>query len=473
MTRIADSGSAVRASFQQVTDAFLQTPGLPFAELLSADEIAQVFAKHDGLFGQDDVYSTDRVLWAFLGQVLRDGKEAACQSAVAGIATYQQQTGGLVPTADTGDYCRARKKLAVAALQELAVKTATRVQENAPEAWKWKGRDAKLVDGFTATLQDTEANQAADPQPRTQKPGRGFPIIRACVVLSLASACALQLAYGPYSGKETGETALLRELLDTFSKGDVLVADRFYCSFFLIGLLLNRKVDVCARMHARRHVDFRRGQRLGKYDHLITWTRPARPAWMSEEQYATIPEKLELREIRFNLVIPGRRTQALTIATTLTDAEKYTKEDIAELYGFRWNAELDLRSIKQGLGMDHLRCKSPAMVRRELWTAMLAYNLIRTTAAAAAVLHHKQPRQLSFTSTCQYVLASWMLLSAGAVPAAQVLDHARTLLWRIAQCEVANRPGRVEPRVLKRRRHRYPLMRRPRAELRTELLQCT
>jgi hypothetical protein len=472
MDRVADIGSAGRTSFQQIADAFLRQPGLPFAELLPADEITRVFAEHDGLFGQGEVYSTDRVLWAFLGQALRDGKEASCQSAVAGIVTYQQQTGGPVPTADTGDYCRARRKLSDAALQELAVKTAAGAEQSAREEWKWKGRHAKLVDGFTVTLPDTPANQAAYPQPPTQKKGIGFPIIRACVILSLATACALELAYGPYSGKETGETALLRALLATFFPGDVLVADRFYCSFLMIALLLNQQVDVCARMHARRHVDFRRGRRLGKYDHLITWKRPTRPAWMSEELYATLPEEIVLREIRFNVVVPGRRTQVLTIATTLTDAEKYTKEDIAELYGFRWNAELDLRSIKQGLGLDHLRCKSPAMIRREIWTGMLAYNLIRTTAAAAAALHHKQPRQISFTSTCQYVLASWMLLAAGAIPASELTAHVRTLLWQIAQCEVANRPGRVEPRVLKRRRHRYRLMRRPRAELRAELLQC-
>jgi hypothetical protein len=156
-------------------------------------------------------------------------------------------------------------------------------------------------------------------------------------------------------------------------------------------------------MHQKRHVDFRRGRRLGKCDYLVKWTKPERPAWMDEATYAKIPATIVLREIRFNIVQPGRRAQTMTVATTLLDANAYAKEDIAQLYGFRWNSELDIRSIKQSLALDHERCKSPEMVRRELWTTLLAYNLIRTTAASAASLHNKQPRQISFTSACQYV----------------------------------------------------------------------
>jgi hypothetical protein len=160
--------------------------------------------------------------------------------------------------------------------------------------------------------------------------------------------------------------------------------------------------------------------------------------------------------------------QTLTVATTLLDVDAYAKQDIAQLYGFRWNSELDIRSIKQSLALDHVRCKSPEMVRRELWTTLLAYNLIRTTAASAASLHNKQPRQISFTGACQYVLSSWMLFATGLIDPARALLHCRTLLWQISQCEVANRPGRIEPRVIKRRRHRYKLMQQPRAVLRAQ-----
>jgi hypothetical protein len=279
----------------------------------------------------------------------------------------------------------------------------------------------------------------------------------------------MDAALGPYAGKQTGEPALLRKLFGQLGAGDIAVADRYYCSFMMIALLLAQGTHVCARKHQRRHSDFRRGRRLGKHDHLIVWTRPARPEWMDEATYEQIPKTLELREIRYQVVERGRRTRTIDVITTLTDAEQYTTEEIAELYGFRWNSELDIRSIKSNLNLVHVRCKSPEMVRRELWTTLLAYNLIRTTAAAAALLHGKQPRQISFTATCQYVLASWMSLSCELIPLAQLPSHCQTMLRQIAACEVANRPGRLEPRVLKRRKHGYKLMQKPREVLRAEL----
>jgi hypothetical protein len=194
---------------------------------------------------------------------------------------------------------------------------------------------------------------------------------------------------------------------------------------------------------------------------------------MSEELYQQIPLKLTLRELRYTVTEKGRRTKNVEIITTLSDAEQYTTEDIAELYGFRWNCELDIRSLKSNLNLGHLRCKTPQMIERELWTTILGYNLIRATAAGAALLHGKQPRQISFTCTCQLVLASWMLLSCQRNP--DVLDDfIPHVLEQLASCEVANRPDRIEPRVLKRRRQGYKLMTKPRDVLKAELLKkCT
>jgi hypothetical protein len=471
MSSVASSRQQDRSGFRRIVETFLSQPGLPFAQVLSAERIERVFAKHGNLFG-GKVYSTATMVWAFLGQVLRDGKESSCQAGVARIAVHQQQTGGVVPTSDTGDYCRARAKLSEDALRELTVEVGEEVEQQAKSEWLWKGRHAKLVDGFTFTMPDTPENQAAYPQPSSQKEGVGFPIGRAVAILSLATACTLALALGPYSGKETGETALLRSLLESLSEGDLLVLDRCYCSFLMIALLVGRKIDVCTRLHQRRRADFRRGRRLGPDDHLIVWTKPARPEWMDEATYVAIPSTMTLREVRFCVTKPGRRTQVLIVVTTLLDAEAYTREDIAELYGFRWNSELDIRSIKQSLNLVHVRCKSPEMVRRELWTTILGYNLIRTTAAAAAVLHDKQPRHISFASTCEYVLASWCLFSTGSLDAESRLSQCRTLLKRIACCKVADRPGRIEPRELKRRRHRYKLMQEPREKLRARLERC-
>lgn len=472
---ISDSPQRDSRSFRTVVDAFLSGEGLPFADILSAERIERIFAKHDCQFGLHGVYTTAIMVWSFLSQVLRDGKEASCQAAVARVVSYCELQGIHSPTQDTGDYCRARAKLSTAALRELSCEVAEELDQAADESWLWKGRHhAKLIDGFTLTMPDTAENQARYPHPKTQTPGVGLPIARAVAIVSLATACVMDLALGPYKGKETGEPALLRALLGSLAAGDIAVMDRYYCSFLMIALLLGQGTHTCARKHHRRHSDFRRGKRLGKFDHLIVWTRPQRPTWMDEAAYAQIPETLELREIRYNVVEPGRRTRTIDIITTLVDADEYTKEDLAELYGFRWNSELDIRSIKTSLNLAHVRCKSPEMVHREVWTTILGYNLIRTTAAGAALVHGKQPRQISFTSTCQYVLASWMQLSAGLVDGPCLEGYLSLILKQIAACAVADRPGRLEPRVLKRRRHGYKLMQKPRQELQRELSKhCT
>jgi len=469
MTTVTSPRVGGNRRFNDLLASFLHQPGLPFADLLDARTIEQAFARRDALFATDAVYATPLVLWAFLAQVLADGKGAACAAAVEAIATYLQQRGQRPPCGDTGDYCRARAKLDRTALRELVRQTAGRLDAAARPEWLWHGLHAKLVDGFTFTMPDTPRNQAAFPQNVAQAPGVGLPIARVCAVLSLATAAIHDVAIGPYQGKQTGESALLRTLLDGFQPGEVVVFDRYCCSYMMLALLQARGVHVCARLQQRRNDDLRQGRRLGDADRLVTWTRPVCPPWMEAELYEQIPATLTLRMIRFQVTTPGTRPDTLTVVTTLTDPHAYPTQAVADLYGYRWNAELDIRQIKQTLGLDHARCKSPAMVQRELWVTLLAYNLIRSLIATAAAVHDKQPRQLGFTLACQTVLASWMLLATGACRDARALIT--SALERIAANEVANRPGRIEPRVLKRRRHRYPLMQKPRDTLRAELLQ--
>jgi putative transposase len=467
MTTVTAERTDHKSKFDTVAAPFLQGESLPFADVLDAESIRRAFHAENGLFAEDKIFSTDITLWAFLAQTLRDGKGASCASAVAEITAYTLQTDRKPPAGDTGDYCRARAKLSLPALRHLVVESAEQLERKADEYWLWNGLHAKLVDGFTFTMPDTPDNQEEFPQLSTQQAGAGFPIARCCTVVSAATACVCDMAIGPYEGKETGESALLRNILDTFNENDVAVFDRYYCSFMMLAMLSLRGVHACTRLHQRRVSDFRRGRRLGPDDHLITWDRPKRPPWMSEELYGQIPETLTLREIRFDLADTECRTEEITVITTLTDPEAYSAEDISNLYGLRWNVELDIREIKQTLGLDHLRCKSPHMVRRELWVTLLAYNLIRKVITTAAAIHGKQPRRLSFTLTCQTVLASWILLSTGSARNAHQLWAAA--LGNIAAHEVPLRPGRIEPRVLKRRRHRYPLMHDPRAELREAL----
>ena len=471
MTTVSFDPRGCNGDFQRVANSLLLGKGLPLGSVLPAAEIERIFRRHDGLFGEtyNGVYNTAVVLWAFLSQVLADGKMASCTAAVARVIEFAILTEKDPPSTDTSAYCRARHKLDEKALYELLVEVAAKIEFAAPDEWLWCGRHAKLVDGFTATMPDTPENQAEFPQQKSQKAGIGFPIVRACVILSLSTACVIDAAFGPYSGKQTGETALFRQLLESFLAGDVAVLDRIYASYMTLALLMLRDIDACARLHQSRPRDFRRGKRLGKYDRLVTWERPTRPEWMDEATYATIPETLTLRMIQFNIVEPGCRTKAVTIVTTLVDAEKYSKEDIAKLYGFRWNVEVDILHIKQTLNLDHLRCKTPDMVRKEFWTTLLAYNLIRRIICAAAMEHGKLPRRISFTRSCTTILTAWSTLSLGLYKSKAL----KLLLKQIASLKTPLRPGRMEPRVLKRRRHRYPLMRKPRIKLKQRLKSTT
>ena len=212
----------------------------------------------------------------------------------------------------------------------------------------------------------------------------GFPLARLVAIISLATGVVRDLALGPYKGKETGETALFRTLLEGFEPGEIVLGDRYFASYFMLAALLERGVDGLFRMHQRRKFDFRRGRRLGSEDHVVTWTKPARPEWMDKETYDQVPEELRVRELRFKVQQPGFRVNELVLVTTMLDAEEYTKEELADLFIERWNIELDLRSIKDVLQMDVLRCMSPEMVKKEIWMHLLAYNLIRGVMAKAA-----------------------------------------------------------------------------------------
>jgi hypothetical protein len=261
---------------------------------------------------------------------------------------------------------------------------------------------------------------------------------------------------------------LLRQLLTGLCKGDLLLADRYYCSYWMIAMLLELGIDFVARLHQLRKCDFRRGRRLGKGDHLVRWARPAKPEWMDEATYARMPESIEVREVQVHVDQPGFRTESLVVVTTLTDTKKYPLKDLAELYHERWLVELDLRAIKCSLDMDILRSKSPEMVRREAWTCLLAYNLIRRTMLQAARASDLSPRQLSFAATMQKIAACWIAL--------QLLDPdinamlIETHLTGLLAHRVGHRPDRSEPRAIKRRPKPHKLLTIPRAQAKAQLL---
>jgi hypothetical protein len=455
-------------TFAALFRAFAQGDGLPFADLLPEEDIQQACAEEGVDFGQgaDDIYTPAVTLWAFLSQCL--GACKTCVSAVSRVLVLRLALELPPCSAATGGYCKARAKLPEGLLRRLTLEAGERLESQAPDAWRWHHRRVLLADGAELSLPDTPANQAEYPQSRAQQPGLGFPQLRLVVLLTFATAALVGAACGPRKGKETGETALFRTLLGQIHPGDVVVADRYYCSYWLLALLLARGADVCFRLHQLRHYDCRRGRRLGHGDHVVEWLKPRRPAWMDQATYDALPARLTVREVQVTVTAPGARTRQLVVATTLTEAAVYAKEDIADLYHKRWHVELDLRSLKQTLKMDILSCKTPAMVRKELWAHLLGYNLVRAAQALAALAAQVTPRQLSFAGAVQTLntFHEALLLGEGACRT-QTL---RAVRLAIGTHRVGQRPGRVEPREVKRRPKGYRRLRQPRAQRRAELL---
>jgi putative transposase len=455
--------------FRQILSSFLQHDSLRFAAVLPEATIAQAFADGDANFAQeeDDIYTPAVTLWAFLSQVLHLGPMRSCTAAVARVGVLLIALGQEPCSDNTGAYCRARSKLPVPILARLTTDVANGCERQLPAQWLWKGRHVKLVDGAVVTMPYTEDNQQAFPQPGSQAKGLGFPMARMVILFSLATAMVSGMAMGPHKGKKTGETALLRELFGHLQAGDILLADRYYCSYFMIAMLLALGIDCVVRMHQRRHYDFRGGRHLGPGDHVVRWFKPQRPTWMDQETYDQLPESMEVREVQVQVRQPGFRTKSLVVVTTLLDAEHYTKDDIGELYHERWLVELDIRALKATMGMDVLRCQTPEMVRREVWICLLAYNLIRQTMLEAAAKSALSPRQLSFTAALQKIAAAWMLMAvADDTLLLALIENAHV---DIANNKVGDRPNRVEPRNVKRRPKPHPLLTEPRDQARAKL----
>jgi hypothetical protein len=464
--------STLKDRFRPVLSSFLHQEGLPFSAVLSEERIEQVFREADGSFAdteEDAVYTPAITLWAFLSQVLFKSEQRSCLAAVSRVAVFLVALGQKACAKNTGAYCRARARIPTAAVRQLTTEAAATAEQNLPKELLWRGRCVKIVDGFTVSMPDTVENQKEYPHAATQKPGLGFPLARCVALFSLATAMALDLAIGPYSGKQTGETALLRKLMPGLAPGDIVLGDCYYCSYFMIGLLKELSVDVVVRLHQCRTADFNRGRRLGKKDHVVRWARPEKPTWMDDETYARMPESIEVREVEVQVDKPGFRPDSLVVVTTLVDAGTYTADDIRGLFRKRWLVEQDIRALKSNLGIDILRCQTPEMVRKEIWVALLAYNLIRQTMLQAALQVDLSPRDLSFTHALQTIASSWVLMPVLS-PAVQAEQIAAALQGLCQQC-VGRRPNRVEPRAVKRRPKPHDYLTRPRAEARAALLR--
>lgn len=437
--------------FRLVLQSMLQGEGLPFANVLTEEEINEAFQEEEATFAEDDdcIYTPAVTIWAFLSQVLHKEEQRSCLAAVSRVIVLLVSLGLNACAKNSGAYCKARAKVPEKVIRRLATELAAGCEQQVPRRWLWHGRHVKLADGTTVSMPDTEENQAEYPQQKGQKEGLGFPIARMMVLMSLATGMLCDMAMGPYSGKETGESALLRELLAGLDRRDILLIDQLHCSYFTIASVLLGKGDFVTRLHHARKTDFPKGTRLGRGDYLVTWTRPDRPEWMDKATYEQMPKTLTVRLVEVKVDEPGFRTESFHVVTTLADAKRYTKDDIASLYRKRWLVELDIRSIKETLGMDILRCKTPKMVRKEIWTCLLAYNLIRKTMLQAAHAAGVSPRELSFANAMTTIAASFVNLPAADDATAERLIEAQ--LITLTAHIVGKRPNRYEPRAVKRR----------------------
>ena len=457
-----------RQQFTFLSRQFLQDNTLPLSNVLSKDVVAEVL-KDTECSWVDRIYSPLVTVWVFLVQVL--SADHSCRWAVSRLIVQRISQGQDACSAETGAYCRARKRLPEKLFSEVARKTGQELDANAREDWLWKDRPVYAFDGTTVIMPDTPENQKAYPQADTQKPGLGFPMARIVAIFSLSCGAVVDLAIGRYAGKAQGESSLFRTIWDVFRPGDIVLTDALLCTWAEILLLKQRGVDFVGQLHVMRKADFRRGKRLGKKDHIVRWPKPF-IRWMDKASRKALPDFLEVRECCISIQQPGFRSKTIVVVTTLLDAVEFTKEDIAELYFRRWNVELDLRSLKTVMQMDMLRCKTPELVRKEIWTHILAYNLIRTIMAQAATKHAVHPRSISFKGTIQSLEAFRQLIAFSCEHDDVRRKHIyENLLNAVATHRVGDRPGRFEPRQIKRRHGSYDWLTKPRQLAKLELLQ--
>lgn len=414
------------------------------------DKVEELLPEH-----RERLYPPTETLSMFLAQAM--SADRSCQN-IVNQAALQRLAGGLAArSTHTGGYCRARQRLPLEMVSLLTQYLGEQVTAQLPTDWFWQGRRVRLIDGTTVTMPDTLANQACFPQQRGQQPGLGFPICRIVGITCLASGALLNAAAGRFNGKGGDEQTLLRTIQDTFQPGDIVMGDAFFATYFFIATMQARGIDILMEQQGarKRTTDFRCGQALGERDHLIVINKPKiRPGWMSEAQYNAAPDSLTVREFKAGGKI---------MVTTMSCNKSYPKAMLKTLYKSRWHVELDIRNIKDTMGMNVLSCKTPEMAIKETWVYLLAYNLIRLMMAQSALLADITPRSISFKHTLQL----WLFYMHHA----QGFDDKQLelLFQMMAQQQVGNRSGRLEPRAIKRRPKAYPLLTKPRDEAREDV----
>ncbi len=443
--RLAPMGPRVRKLRQQS----LMRLELLFAGFIGPNLLSPA---SNGDNSRQRVFTLRKTFWGFLYQVLNS--RCSCREVLRQLQALQSLHNEATVNENTSAFCQARKRLPLDLLKRIRCKCAGAVRKKG-SGRRWKGLDVKVIDGTSTSLPDTPQNQKAYPQPGSQKPGCGFPLMKLVGVFGLFDGVLLDYAKGNH---KTHEMAILHKLLGIFGAGDLALGDRGFNSYTLLALLLQRGTQSLFRLHQARKVDLRQGKRLGRNDRLIVWRKPVhKPVYIPCELWNTIPEELPVRIVRYRIESKGFRSREITLATTLTDASKYPAGELAGLYGLRWRIELWFRDIKTSMGMETLRCKSPAMAHKEVEMYFIAYNLIRALMAQSATIHDVALERLSFKgsvdSTRQYSVAI-----AQAPTARKQKELYDELIRVIARDKVPERPGRREPRAVKRRPKPYPYL---------------
>ena len=446
-----------RKDFRIVRDKFANDSGLPFGKLLSREYVLNVL-ESEGHYFRSLVFCPLVVLWGWLSQALSLDK--SLNEAVSRILAHRVSVGLPACAATSSSYSEARIRFPEAAMIRMAKEIGRKVHDSADGSWKWRDREVFLVDGTGLTMADTPENQLEYPQVSSRPAGLGFPIMRTVAIISLSTGAVVDFGIAKHEGKGTGEGTLLRGMIGDIRPGSVLVADRLFPGYATVAALQKQGVELVSMSHHVRHVDFTQGHQLGPNDHIVEWHRSKYNGNANHGNYRAhqaLPETITMRE--FEIEIDGREggKEKVVIVTTLTDPSIPQKE-ISDLYWSRWNCELDIRSIKHALHMNVLRCKTPSMVRKEIFAHLLAYNLLRGTMTEAAKRKEIRPRQLSVKGTMQAVESFTAPMMA--IDGNQAIYDA--FLNTVSAHRVGNRPGRLEPRFKKSRPAWIAYMTKPR-----------
>jgi hypothetical protein len=451
---------------------------LKFAEKLallkqkSFKQIGEVFEKFIprallkketfGAMSRRRLFSKENTFWAFFSQVL--DADGGCVEVIRKLQSYASIKGIKVPSSSTASYCTARKKLPKQMLYDILAHTADRL-ELMPETGMLNNRRVIVVDGTGISMPDTPENQAVWPQLSFQKPGCGFPTARICACFSLDSGALLSYAIG---NKKNNELPLFRQQWHIFKQGDIFLGDKGFCSYYDTAKLLKQGVDSVITLARRPPVNAANCHKiLGPDDLLIKWERPVYTSKMaySKDEWASLPKELVLRQIKVSVDIPGFRTQGFYIITTLLDAAQYPAAELAELYFKRWDVELFFRDIKTTMRMDILRCKTPEMILKEILMHFIAYNCIRRLMYEAAEEADLEIRLVSFKGSLQ-ALRNWEPhLNQAKISSTERFRLVSDLYDAMTNTPIRQRPGRSEPRCIKRRPKSYQLLTAPRHEM--------